>query len=100
VRSGFTRATKRNISIFHAKQSAERRGRLSVNDMGGCRAAGSFGKQQAAAESQVRELRWLGKVDGGKTGFGWGFGGFGQCWSADWKLNEKAQLLTVLCCLI
>ncbi len=46
-------------------------------ESGGCRAAG--GKQQAADESHVLVLRRLGKGDGGKTGCGWGFGGFGQC---------------------
>jgi len=30
----------------------------------------------------------LGKGDGGKTGCGWGFGGFGRCWSADWNLKK------------
>jgi hypothetical protein len=38
------------ISIFQAKQSAEGRGRLSVNDMGRCRAAGSFGKHVFAKQ--------------------------------------------------
>ncbi len=52
--------------------------------------------RQAAAESQGKELRWLGKGDGGKTGCGWGFGGFGRCWSADWKLNKNKPIANCL----